>query len=303
MKKNKIVILLLVLAGLLAVYVGLSAYNKQADKKKQEKAEAEQIHLVEADSLTKISYTDGSSSMVFTCEDGTWYYDKDKEIPVNQSTLEEIEKNITDLIAVRKIKNPDALKDYGLTSPLYEVNYTDADGNAHTIHVGDTAGENYYASLDDETDVYTIDSTLTGNLAFDLKDVVAYDEVPSIGSGNIKKVEVIEAGKTTTYSEEDDLNELAGGFGTLSLTDCVDYHVTDENLSKYGLTEPDRITAVATYKDSSSGKKKTFTVYIGKETDDGTNRYVMVDGSKMVYQVSKEIVGNMLTVDQENSEN
>ena len=66
MKKNKLVILLLVLAGLLAVYFGLSAYNKQADKKKQEKAEAEQIHLVDADSLTKISYTDGSSSMAFT---------------------------------------------------------------------------------------------------------------------------------------------------------------------------------------------------------------------------------------------
>ena len=298
MKKNKLVILLLVLAGLLVVYLGLSAYNKQADKKKQEKAEAEQIHLVDADSLTKISYTDGSSSMAFTCEDGTWYYDKDKEIPISQSTLEEMEKNITDLTAVRKIKNPDDLKDYGLTSPLYEVSYTDADGNAHTIHVGDTAGENYYASLDDETDVYTIDSTLTGNLAFDLKDVANYDEVPSIGSGNIKKVEVTEAGKTTTYSEEDDLNELAGGFGALTLTDCVDYHVTEENLSKYGLTESDRITAVATYKDSDSGKKKRFTVYIGKETDDGTNRYVMVDGSKMVYQVSKEIVGNMITVDE-----
>ena len=121
MKKNKLVILLLVLAGLLAVYFGLSVYNKQADKKKQEKAEAEQSHLVDADSLTKISYTDGNSSMTFTCEDGTWYYDKDKEIPISQSTLDEMEKNITDLTAVRKIKEPDALKDYGLTSPLYEV--------------------------------------------------------------------------------------------------------------------------------------------------------------------------------------
>lgn len=302
MKKNKLVILLIVLAGLLVVYFGLSAYNKQTDKKKQEKAESEQIHLVDADELTKISYTDGSASMAFTCEDGTWYYDNDKEIPINQSTLEEMEKNITDLVAARKIKNPDGLEDYGLTSPLYQVTYTGTDGSEHTIHVGNTAGENYYVSLDDEKDVYTIDSTLTGNLVFDLKDVVAYDEVPSIGSGNIKKVEVTQAEKTTTYKEEEDLNELAGGFGTLSLTDCVDYHVTEDSLSKYGLAEADRITAVVTYKDSESEKNKTFTVYIGKATDDGANRYIMVDGSKMVYQVSKEIVNNMITVDKE-SEN
>ena len=37
MKKNKLVILLIVLADLLVVYFGLSAYNKQTDKKNQEK--------------------------------------------------------------------------------------------------------------------------------------------------------------------------------------------------------------------------------------------------------------------------
>lgn len=302
MKRNKLVILLVVLAGLVSIYFLLSVYNKQTDRKAKEKEEAEQIHLVETDSLTRIGYTDGSSSMAFTREDGTWYYDKDKEIPINQSTLEVLEKNITDLVAVRKLRDPDELKDYGLTSPIYEVTYADEDGSEHTIHVGDAAGENYYASLDDGTDVYTIDSTLTENLAFDLKDIVANDEVPSIGSGNIKKVEVTEAGKTTIYSDEDDLSELAGGFGTLSLTDCVDYHVSEENLNKYGLAESERTTAVATYKDSDSEENKTFTVYIGKETEDGINQYLMVDGSKMVYQVSKEVVDNMITVNESSDE-
>ncbi len=298
MKKNKLMLLLVVLVALVAVYFGLSAYNKHAETKKEEEEKEAEIHLVDADSLTKISYTDGSSTMAFVSEDGTWYYDADHEIPIAQSTLDSLETTITGLEAVREIKDPDDLEDYGLTSPLYEISYTDSDDKEHTLHVGDATGENYYASIDDSEKVYTIDSTLTGSLQFDLSEVVDNDTVPSIGSGNLKKVEITVAGETTKYKDEDDLSELAGGFGALSLTAPVDYHVTDETLSNYGLTESERTTATATYKNGDD--KETFTVYIGKETGDG-NRYLMVDGSKLVYQVSTDIINNMTTVDSSDS--
>ncbi len=298
MKKNKLMILLLVLVALLAVYLGLSAYNKHAETKKEEEEAKAEIHLVDADSLTKISYSNGSTGMTFVSEDGSWYYDEDHEIPMDQSSIESLESSITGLTAVRKIKDPDALEDYGLTSPQYEISYTDSDDKDHTLYVGDATGEDYYASVDDSKKVYTIESSLIESLQFDLSSFVDNDDVPSIGSGNLKKVEVTVNGETTKYKDEDDLSELAGGFGALSLSDPVDYHVTDESLSNYGLTEAERTTAKATYKDGDD--KKNFTVYIGKETGDG-NRYLMVDGSKLVYQVSTDIINNMITVDTSDS--
>ena len=77
--------------------------------------------------------------------------------------------------------------------------------------------------------------------------------------GNLKKVEVTQNGETTTYKKKKQRSELAGGWGTISLTQCADYNVKD--LAKYGLDEANRITVTATYKDSTSGDKKTCTVY------------------------------------------
>ena len=66
-------------------------------------------------------------------------------------------------------------------------------------------------------------------------------------------------------------------------------------LAKYGLDEANRITVTATYKDSTSGDKKTCTVYIGNEN--GDNRYVQLKDSNMVYEVGSSIVENMMSVD------
>ena len=189
MKKNKLVILLIILVALIAVYLGLSTYNKKAEERKAAEEEAEQIKLVDVDTLESLSYTDGSRTMNLTCNDGTWYYDEDQEVPLNQGTIEEMVSAITDLTAVRELEDPDELEDYGLTDPLYTIKYTEEDDDAiHTILVGDTTGENYYVTIGDTEKVYTIDSTLVGVLYFDLGDIVEYDDVPSIGSGNLKKV-------------------------------------------------------------------------------------------------------------------
>ena len=69
----------------------------------------------------------------------------------------------------------------------------------------------------------------------------------------------------------------------------------------YGLDEEKRITAKATYKDSSTEEEKTFTVYIVSQDDSGSNRYVQVKDSNMVYIVGNSIIDNMITVSEEES--
>lgn len=297
MKRRKNILLMLaLLIVLLLIYFGLNSWNRNAEEKEAKEAEKATIYLVSDDELTAISYTDGTSSVGFVMEEGSWYYEVDKEIPINQETIDGIEDVIVNLTAERKLEEPDALEDYGLTESSYTVTYT-ADDVENTIYVGNLTGDNYYMTVNDTGSVYVCTSGLVDSLRYELSDLIQNDEVPSIGSGNLLKVEVIEDGKKTIFEEEDDLAQLAGGFGVLTLDQCAEYHVTDDVLPEYGLDKESRITATATYSDPDTKEELEFTVYIGDMADE-ENQYVMVEESIFVYQVSKDVVENMIVVEE-----
>lgn len=297
-RKKKKTIILLVMILLLVVANGVaSAWNDKSEKKKEKEAEASKIYLTDAGDITAYSYSDGNQNMSFTKEDDTWEYDEDNEIPVNQDTVQSTADAIRQMEAVRELENPDQLSDYGLDKPSYTIQFQDNDGVTTEILIGNGAGENYYATVGDSGKVYTISSDFQNYLQFDLTNLVQYDTVPSIGSGNLKSVTITENGTDTVYEDDDQVGELAGGFGTLSLTDCVNYHASTEDLAEYGLDEGQRITAKAIYTDSSD-KEQTFTVYLGKTDDAGENRYIMVDGSDMVYRISETVAQNMISIEE-----
>lgn len=292
-QKKTMLIMVVVLAVLLVLYGGLKAWNSHSDRQKKAKEGKEKVSLVDVKSLKSFDYESGGSKMSFTKENGEWVYDEDDGVGLNQSTIKSMAREITGLTAVRKLSDPDEKSDYGLDSPDYTVTYTAKDGTKGTIQIGNAAGDNYYAMIEDSDAVYTISGTLVSDLVFDLSSLTENDTLPSISSGNLKKVEVTQNGKTTTYKKKKERAELAGGWGTISLTQCADYNVKD--LAKYGLDEANRITVTTTYKDSTSGDKKTCTVYVGNVN--GDNRYVQLKDSNMVYEVGSSIVENMMSVD------
>ena len=296
-KKKKTIILLVMILLLIVANGAASAWNDKSEKKKEKEAEASKIYLTDAGDIIAYSYSDGNQNMSFTKVDDTWEYDEDNEIPVNQDTVQSTADAIRQMEAVRELENPDQQSDYGLDKPSYTIQFQDNDGVTTEILIGNGAGENYYATVGDSGKVYTISSDFQNYLQIDLTNLVQYDTVPSIGSGNLKSVTITENGTDTVYEDDDQVGELAGGFGTLSLTDCVNYHASTEDLAEYGLDEGQRITAKAIYTDSSD-KEQTFTVYLGKTDDAGENRYIMVEGSDMVYRISETVAQNMISIEE-----
>ena len=294
MKQKKMMIIMgVILVALLAVYGGMKTWNGHSEKQKKAKEKEETISLLDAKNLMAFSYESGNSKMSFTKTEGEWVYDADDGVRLDQSTIKSTVKEITGLTAVRELKNPDEKSDYGLDKPEYRISYTAKDGSKGTIEIGNATGDNYYAVTQDSDSVYTISGTLVSDLTFDLSSLTENDTIPSISSGNLKKVEVIQNGETKVYKKKKERAQLAGGWGTISLTQCADYNVKD--LAEYGLDEANRTTVTATYKDSTSGDKKTCTVYVGSKN--GDNRYVQLKDSNMVYEVGSTIVDNMMTVD------
>lgn len=301
MKKRKgMLFLLAALVVLLAVYLGLQAWNNSRDEQKKKEEKASEIHITDtaSEDIISLNFNVGNGDIELQREDGTWIYTPDPDFPLNQSYPEDIASAVGEITADRELENGDTLADYGLDNPVYNVEFTDSEGNVTKLSFGNMTGDYYYVTVGDTGTVYTVESSVLDDLNYTIDDMAQLDAYPAIGSGNLVKEVITQNGETTTYDSEDeeqseDIAAVAGGLGAVTLGDAADYSVDDADLAGYGLDETSRITVEATYTEDD--EEKVLTLYIGGENGDG-DRYVMINDSRIVYLISDEICDNILNI-------
>ena len=300
MKKYKsLIILLAVLVVLVVAYVVTGQLKKKSAEKENEQ---KQIAVLDMSDITSIQYTNGTDTMSFIKEDGTWYSESDKEFPLQQSSLKTMAEIFGTLSANRELTDGDTLADYGLEEPQYTITLKDADGEQQNIYIGNAAGEDYYMTVGDKEKIFTVDYSVVNAMNFDLDSMLQKETFPSIGADNIKKVTITKAGETTEYDadnsdQSDDITAIGGGLGAAYFVECVDYSVQADELDQYGLDEAQRTTVTVVYTDSDD-KEQTFTLYVGGRDESDAYNYVQMDGSKMVNTMTKETVNNILNIEE-----
>ncbi len=300
MKKYKsLIILLAVLVVLVVAYVVTGQLKKKSAEKENEQ---KQIAVLDMSDITSIQYTNGTNTMSFIKEGGTWYSESDKEFPLQQSSLKTMAETFGTLSANRELTDGDTLADYGLEEPQYTITLKDADGEQQNIYTGNAAGEDYYMTVGDKEKIYTVDYSVVNAMNFDLDSMLQKETFPSIGADNIKKVTITKAGETTEYDadnsdQSDDITAIGGGLGAAYFVDCVDYSVQADELAQYGLDEAQRTTVTVVYTDSDD-KEQTFTLYVGGRDESDAYNYVQMDGSKMVNTMTKETVNSILNIEE-----
>lgn len=300
MKKYKsLVILLTVLVVLVVAYVVTGQLKKKSAEKENEQ---KQIAVLDMSDITSIQYTNGTDTMSFIKEGGTWYSESDKEFPLQQSSLKTMAETFGTLSANRELTDGDTLADYGLEEPQYTITLKDADGEQQNIYIGNAAGEDYYMTVGDKEKIYTVDYSVVNAMNFDLDSMLQKDTFPSIGADNIKKVTITKVGETTEYDadnsdQSDDITAIDGGLGAAYFVDCVDYSVQADELAQYGLDEAQRTTVTVVYTDSDD-KEQTFILYVGGRDESDAYNYVQMDGSKMVNTMTKETVNSILNIEE-----
>ena len=300
MKKYKsLIILLAVLVVLVVAYVVTGQLKKKSAEKENEQ---KQIAVLDMSDITSIQYTNGTNTMSFIKEGGTWYSESDKEFPLQQSSLKTMAETFGTLSANRELTDGDTLADYGLEEPQYTITLKNADGEEQNIYIGNAAGEDYYMTVGDKEKIYTVDYSVVNAMNFDLDSMLQKDTFPSIGADNIKKVTITKVGETTEYDadnsdQSDDITAIGGGLGAAYFVDCVDYSVQADELAQYGLDEAQRTTVTVVYTDSDD-KEQTFTLYVGGRDESDAYNYVQMDGSKMVNTMTKETVNSILNIEE-----
>ena len=179
-QKKGLIILLAVLLVLCIVYFALRSYNQSQKEAEQAKAEAEKIHVVDIENPVEITYSsENGSSVSLVKEDDTWHLKDDTETALVQDTIENIADTVSDVQAERQIEDPDSLESYGLDSPAYTITVTGEDGTTETIYIGDGADSDYYMTIGDKENVYTVSSSLPNVLEMNTDNLKEEEETES----------------------------------------------------------------------------------------------------------------------------
>lgn len=191
-KKVRIIVILGVLCLALAGYAIVTAISKDSEESEKDIV----LSYIEPEDMTSFSYqhhndeeyTDDLYS--FVKEDGVWYYEPDKEFPVNQIMAETKATIISDITAERLVEeNPDDIAQYGLDEPYLTVSVSDAE-NTYVYQVGDynASTTTYYIMQEGKDAVYLADSELF--IAFDIQlwDMITKENFPELDVDTFTRV-------------------------------------------------------------------------------------------------------------------
>ncbi|HIQ99665.1 MAG TPA: DUF4340 domain-containing protein [Candidatus Scybalocola faecavium] len=331
----KLAAALIVLVAAVGIYFGMSMWNRAEEE--QEAAQDSSIELlsITSDDVTAFSYEYEGETYAFVKEDGTWYYEGDKDFPVKQTSITGKLSSAVSTTASREIEiSEDKLADYGLDDPVNTISITDSEGNETVFEIGDsnaTTGE-YYCRLNSSNKVYMISSTLNTMMSFDLYSVVDMEDFPTLAVDSIKEVTVNDGNEVRSLDSSEDYIAFSA-LSTLTYDSHVDYDC--EDLSQYGLDAPQYVVTIGYLEETEDETESetseteaesetqaadetsdteeteeteetydpadltTYVLSIGNATEDGSAYYVRLGNSTEVNLISADNVETIIAADEE----
>lgn len=156
-QKKQLIALCILLLICIVARVGLTKWNKSQEQKKQEEEEASKVMVTDitTEDINAFSYQYNNETLSFVKEDGTWYYEADKSISLDQDTMETLVATAAQLTAEQKIKDYEDLSEYGLDTPSNTITLTTGDGTT-TLLIGNKNDmlSQYYVKTDQSDSIY-----------------------------------------------------------------------------------------------------------------------------------------------------
>ena len=328
-KAKKLYILLGVLLALCAAAFAVSRYEAQ---KEQIKNSGEVILAIPTDSVTALSWTNGSGTFSFT-KGEAWGYDADADFPVDSDKVRELLSQFSSFTATFAIDDAEDYAQYGLEDPVCTIHIT-AGEESYTVELGDFSkmDEQRYVSIGDGK-VYLVSEDPYDSYSAVLRDMIHNDTIPSFNTASRltfsgEENYTIVRDENGKSIDPDDMYFVDGKpvdttnvssylsvLRSLSLTEYVSYNVSAEELSKFGLDEPDLTVELAyIVKDSDGNETGTgsLTLHISQNPEEAAayeeavqknlaelpdvTCYVRVDQSHIVYKVSQDVYDQLTDV-------
>lgn len=297
-RSKKLYALLGILAAICSVTFGVSQYEQ---RKEEIKNSDEIIMELAAEDVTALSWEYDETKLAFHKSE-TWLYDDDEAFPVSKEKINELLGVFKSFGVSFIIENVEDYSQYGLNDPTCSIHIETAE-ESYEVKLGGYSmmDEQRYISIGDGN-VYLVSTDPMETYEIELKDMILHDEIPYIdqadritfaGSENYNIIYQEES--DDTYHEEDVyfVNDENGhlpldtdivksylsSIGSLGLSTYVSYNVTEEEMSGYGLDDPE-LTVTVQYMapeedaeddastDEEAEEVKTFALHISRSAEE-----------------------------------
>lgn len=168
---KQLLILLLVLVLLIGGFFGIKQYNRVQSEKPEEITDITVIDVALED-IVRFSYDYEEVVYTFVKEEDTWYYEEDKSIPINQSSIKAMLNRVAPLTAKQKLTDVTDMIQYGLDEPSRWIEYATAK-ESYRIELGDknSVASIYYMRKNSEDTVYVVEPQVFTVFEKDLEDL------------------------------------------------------------------------------------------------------------------------------------
>lgn len=316
----------------LVVCIAAFAVSRYEEKKEQIKNSGDVILEIPTDSVTALSWTNENGTFSFT-KDETWVYDEDNAFPVDEEKINDLLEQFTSFAAAFAIDDVEDYAQYGFDEPVCTIRIT-AGEESYTVELGDFSkmDEQRYVSIGDGK-VYLVSHDPLDEFDAVLRDMILDDTIPEFDtteqikfSGN-ENYTILrdEDGKSICADDiyftdgqpldTDNVDTVLSAIQSLSLTNYVSYNVTDEELTTFGLDEPE-LTIKMEYstRDDDGNVEDSGTLLlrisrnpeevaayeeaVEKDEDDlpDVTCYVRVGQSQIVYEISQSVYDQLTAV-------
>ena len=319
---------LYILAGVLALTCAAAVWAlHQEERQEQIASSGETVLEIDPDTVRSLSWEYDGETLSFH-RDGPWIYDSDEAFPVSGDSMQELLETFRSFRAAFVITEPEDLSQYGLDNPVCTIEMTTED-QTYMIQLGDysTMDQQRYVSTGDGK-VYLAVADPLDTFDAELSDFIEHDETPDWNqvtrltvSGSVEESLFYQKDSSSSYSAADVYFTQRGGellpldtdrvesyldaLKYLGLTDYVTYNVTDQELSAYGLDNPE-LTITAEYtceNETGEAASGTFVLHLSRDPQEREaaktaekpeddlseiTAYARVGDSQIVYQISGE---------------
>lgn len=324
MKRSKRLIALV--AVLAVVCVATFALTKYEEKQEEIQNSDAVILEISADSVESISWEFSDSGLAFHKGDNGWLYDEDEVFPVSEEKITDILSHFESFGVSFIIENVEDYSQYGLDDPECTINLTTIE-QSYELKLGDFSkmDEQRYVDIGDGN-VYLVSEDPADYMETELSSIILHDETPDFE----KIVDIQYAGSeeyTITYAEEssnsyseddtyftekygetvpldtDTVTTYLDTIESLSLLNYATYNATDEELTSYGLDNPElSVTVNYTYTDEDENEiSDSYILHIGQNQEElkeanvaeeneedeipAVTKYVRIGDSQIVYEL------------------
>lgn len=325
MKRTKRAITLV--AVLLAVSIATLLLTRYEEKKESIQNSDAVILEIPYETVQSLSWEYEDSSFAFHRSGDKWLYNEDEAFPVDEAKLKTILSGFESFGVAFVIEQVEDYGQYGLDDPECIISLT-SDTGSYSVRLGNFSkmDEQRYVDIGDGN-VYLVRNDPMDTLKSQLSELILHDSCPDLYavteftfSGEEELHIVYTEQSTDSYSEEDlyflersgkqlpldtsKVETYLETVSTLSLTNYVTYNVTSDELTSFGLDNPEH-TLLLHYTDTNEAGEEvsdTLILHIGRnpeeaaaaeearaneeETIPSVTSYVRINQSQIVYQLS-----------------